>query len=935
MAYSPHPSSNDSSLIQAITSSEQLSAVTHNLLHNKSLFSINALNYCLLYSCGNGPNIVVQALLEAGAHLECRDDRGNTPLMISVINDQISITALLLSKCPDVNACNNVGDTALIVSTYFKSSHKALKLLLESKDINLEHRNLNGFTALECAIQANNIEALLLLINANAVCELPQSDTFGNVTSMNQLQTNVYTCSRNNGTLNLIKCFKLQKLTGRSAISLASQHRDLRTLHFLTSMEPSVLNSDCDTYLISLIEFLKSRTQLTISNSEMDIFKLLTNTYVLLRTCPANTSSENQVMELAVKIGNTVVIELLCENNFSISNDVLGTVAASGSYFLLEMLIKHGAAISKVDNANRFQYRGSALEIAIQNEEFECANLLLNSAAFFDFSEALKLAVESSTTKCLKYLFNKFPEKTKSTDMPSDVLHTAIFHGNSSIINMLLDKGVSVDAKHDKKTPLMAAVDLEVVDLLVSRGADVNMVISSDFSFKLILHYFVSFEYFRYLKTKYTERSDAFIKMLQAGLIQLLTHHGARVDSRDYFERTPLMVAAKTHDSCDVIKVLIGAGAKVDELGLAGETALQVAVQSGGESNVRCLLQYGADINAQSDNLLFECSDTNMLSLLLENKASVTAEDLRGNTALMHHMRFCDEELIQLLIEAQSDVNHTNKEGKSPLLLAAKSNNVEIMSSLLRSGADVNYSVTKNDKEISAVSILMKRLRTYRAEVTACLGLLLDHGLTSKTIPPSLVHALISMGCFSLVTKYISVGLAPTVVHIQWPVTAWLKTDYCISPLDAALMMKNVQLAEYFMNIRFLTSKDVQMLSQDQDIKPYFQSKSRLDIVSFLDQHRSQPLSLQTLSFVVVSQALGTGSRRTDAIKTCGLPVPLQEALMFQSAPHDMEDKQVMKRFLFRSALHQAKLYNFDPSYMDMNFEYDSDYESDSDSDEN
>ncbi|KAI8785863.1 ankyrin-2 [Biomphalaria glabrata] len=1006
-----HSFSSDAFLIEAVTSKlpDHLSIVIENLHFERNLYSQNAKDLCLLVSAENGSRVLLQALLEAGANLECRDAKGNTPLMISVINNQLGSTHLFLSRGAQVNAVNNSGDTALILSTYFTATHTATRLLLQTTGINIEHRNVNGFNALECATQAINVEAMYLLIQANAHCQLVPLDglnvqstnhstnhstnnsmnhttnlmtnhttnhSMNHLTNhstnhsmnhttnfltnhttyhsmnhsmnhstnhimnptMNPPQSTLLSCARKNATLNLIRYFKIEKDNGQLALSLAIEQRDLRSAKYILSMDNSVLNYSCHTYLMAVINFIKSVKHLILTNLEFSIFKSLVTNYIMLRKAPTNKTLENGAVKMALTLGHTAFILVLCVKKFFISNEVVGDVAVTGNIFLLGHLVKHGGTVNKADEAGRCLYQGSPLERALRSERFECADLLLHSGAFIDISLALKLAVDCNSEKCFEFLFGKFPRETSHELTSSKILHVAVFQRKVDIINKILEKGVSVNMVYEDYTPLMSAIDSDVMSLLVSKGADVNKVTGSNITFRSILHHFVSIKYKELLKTKFTGVGDASMNIFHAALIKQLIHHGARIDSRDSLERTPLMLAAETGDSSKIIEVLLEAGAQINQHSFNGDTALHRAVRCGLESNVECLLQSGADINARSANgqsALFMCDSDDLLNLLLENDADVDVEDHKGNTALLHYLMKWDvnEDIIESLIEADSDVNHENKAGRTPLLLAAKMFKPHIVTALVASGADVNYSITVGDREVSAVTILMKRLRQNRLNVKDCLTTLLNNGLTPETIPPSIIHALISVSLFSLVTRFISLGIPPTVIEIHGPVNAWIKAKYCITPLEAAILVNNCQLAQYLVDIRYLTSRDLQTFSENKEMVEYLLGEGCQNIVTFLKKYSRQPFSLETLSFIAVSEAFGDDPERSDAIKSCLLPLPLQDALLFKKVSRDMTDTVMSNRFLLRSSLQQARLCSLYDLYADMNNEYSSEYDTMSDDD--
>ncbi|KAK0060697.1 ankyrin repeat protein, partial [Biomphalaria pfeifferi] len=903
-------SSEDSFLIQAVSSRapDKIYAAAYNLLFNKNLYSQRVLDYCLLRSSKNGHIVLVRSLLAAGANLETRDGKQNTPLLLSVLNNQLRITSLLLQKGADLNASNSDGDTALILSTLYTASYSTTQLLLNQTCINKEHRNSSGFTALESAIKVFNLEAIKLLIDVKV--SMPFYDKHSIFSLLNQSSSNQHENSIKNGILNVVKYFKSEKETGKQALITAAAKRDSRAVHLIVSMDNAVLNYTKNTYLQAIVQILESLVNATVCDDDINTVRLLTQNYLLIHHNYGDKVLENLAVESAVSVGNNVILQLLCESKFFISNAIVGSLAERGATSLLQILIKHGANVN--NDSKIIRYQGSALERAMLKEQFDCVKLLVNAGAVLNIYDALEMAVQSNKQKTVEFLFGSFSESIDAKVFSSNLLHLAVSHENTDIIKMLLDKGFNVNLQCEDKTPLMLAANPAIIDLLVSRGADVNATIAQNRNTRKVLHYIVSGAFKKYLRSKFSKKSNRWINMCHATIVELFIHHGASIIEKDYNSRTPFLIAAETSDSKYVMMVLLEAGANLDERMLSGCNALHVAVQSCRKENVAFLLKRGADINSCNifgQNALFMCEDDEVMKLLLSSNADVNAVDTDGNNALMFHLIkwSYDFDIVKELIAA-SDVNHKRKDGKTPLLLAAKRLEADVISLLIHKGADVNYTVVRNGENISAFTITVSYVWNQSKEAMDCLNILLDHGLNTSCIPSYFIHSLISVGCFSLVTRLISLGIAPSVIELETSVSAWVRTKYIFSPLDSAMLVQNSHLAQFLVDIRFLTPKDLHLLSGDPESKEFIVSE-RNESLGY--QSFRQPLSLETLTFVAASQLFGHGHDRVNKICQSGLPKPLQEALMFQKVSHDQGLKDDFNRknlLLFKTAFNHAKL---------------------------
>jgi ankyrin repeat protein len=75
--------------------------------------------------------------------------------------------------------------------------------------------------------------------------------------------------------------------------------------------------------------------------------------------------------------------------------------------------------------------------------------------------------------------------------------------------------------------------------------------------------------------------------------------------------------------------------------------------------------------------------------LLIENKASVQAEDLDGNTPL-HLLRQNDQQIAELLIRNGANLEAKNRQKRTALHKAVENNLLEVTELLLNKGAEVN-----------------------------------------------------------------------------------------------------------------------------------------------------------------------------------------------------------------------------------------------------
>ncbi len=115
-------------------------------------------------------------------------------------------------------------------------------------------------------------------------------------------------------------------------------------------------------------------------------------------------------------------------------------------------------------------------------------------------------------------------------------------------------------------------------------------------------------------------------------------------------------------NKAEICKLFISAGIDINSRDDLGTPMLNVAVRNDNIELTKMLLEYGADINAVSND--------------------------RGYTAVMDAVWKGNKDITKLLIEQGAELNTISKEGQSNLVLAVGANNIAICKMLAENGAD-------------------------------------------------------------------------------------------------------------------------------------------------------------------------------------------------------------------------------------------------------
>ena len=180
----------------------------------------------------------------------------------------------------------------------------------------------------------------------------------------------------------------------------------------------------------------------------------------------------------------------------------------------------------------------------------------------------------------------------------------------------------------------------------------------------------------------------------------------------------------------DVVKVLVTEYPQdVDSrsfIAIGEETPLHLTTRAGHIVLARLLIEYGADVAAQSKDgstplhLASECGHVDLTRLFIEHGADVAAQSKDGTTPLHRAIGQGHADLIQLLIEHGAYVGSRSKDGTTPLHLASGRGHVDLARLFIEHGADV----AARSKDGTTPLHLASR----RGNVVDLARLLIEHG---------------------------------------------------------------------------------------------------------------------------------------------------------------------------------------------------------------
>ncbi len=330
----------------------------------------------------------------------------------------------------------------------------------------------------------------------------------------------------------------------------------------------------------------------------------------------------------------------------AVNNDgdtALMLAARAGNAGIAALLLEQGGNVNAKNKSGR-----TALMDAKLNEDAETAALLKKAGAadLPNRDDELYLAVKNNDLAAARAALAA-GARVNSPD--HRYLHRACANGNAEMAKLLLDSKIDVNARNaNGETALSAALwskNVDLMKILAASGADPNTI--------------------------------------------------------DGQGNTPLILAAQNMsepDLCvEIAGILIKAGARVNEKGDKGMTALMWASGQGLPAVAKRLIAAGADAGLKDNNgmtaLLFASNfgQLDSVKYLMKAGAKVNDTDNSGWGPLLHAIKGAFEPAVpEYLVSKGADVNMKAKGGWTPLMEAAARGKTEIVRFLIKSGADVN-----------------------------------------------------------------------------------------------------------------------------------------------------------------------------------------------------------------------------------------------------
>lgn len=274
-----------------------------------------------------------------------------------------------------------------------------------------------------------------------------------------------------------------------------------------------------------------------------------------------NTKIDDKNIVEAVKKGNITEINEIIQKGTDINSrdengdTILMIACFNENINIIKLLLENGASVN-LKSKGKFKYYSDEYDAVILVRENRLKDDIIDILLNYNYNNInynLQRAVEIGDLEKVKILINKIDDINLlhieyNPYEPTTLLMIACYYGYIEIVDLLIQKGADINAETNYSgfsgTPLSFAVEknnLDIVKLLIKKGANVNG------------RCYAGEEYLSILQLAcYNDYKD---------IVSILIDNGADVNIKDGSRVTALSITLKNRND-EIIKILKKAGAK-------------------------------------------------------------------------------------------------------------------------------------------------------------------------------------------------------------------------------------------------------------------------------------------------------------------------------------------------------------------------------------
>ena len=591
---------------------------------------------------------IIELLLDKGADIDKRPaENGDTPLIYAIRKSKADIAEFLLDRGANFDKLDSLGLSAIHIATK-ENNFKMVRLLVEknkgSVNFVVSKGEFEKFTPLHFATLNNNPEMVEFLLNNKAKTE--------KITKSDKTALHIAVENKNPAIVKLLLAQEVDKKTLNSSLHIAIKNNNPEILKLLLEKgaNPNIARSDGLTPIgIAIINRRDDLLSILLESEQLD-FNSTIKTGDYRNYTPVHIASCS---------GNAIALEKLLNKGNAKTRELINGPAVNGMH---------------------------PIHLATNSKDFETINLLLKNGVNVDqiTSDGLTsrdIAENAGAGDEIIRILLKASNKDKKTNKgkpPNHIppLHYAIMHSEISLIEELITPENINQISSNGFAPLHIACDtsnesdnvkedIEVIRILLSKGAYIDIEASGNFIGYTPLHFVVFNDNVSIARFLLEENADV----------------NKCISDENLFKETPLFLAIYKNTSIEMISLLLDKGAKIpinidDEFGNFFDNYIFELIDENREDVVRLLLKNIQENNQSLDySSLFHFAVSknriNIVKILLEmDDISFDTPNYEGQTAL--HVAISNQStpiLIELLKSEKINLNIIAK-GLSPIALA-------------------------------------------------------------------------------------------------------------------------------------------------------------------------------------------------------------------------------------------------------------------------
>ena len=180
-------------------------------------------------------------------------------------------------------------------------------------------------------------------------------------------------------------------------------------------------------------------------------------------------------------------------------------------------------------------------------------------------------------------------------------------------------------------------------------------------------------------------------------ILASLLSYGYNLDSRDSYDRTPLLWAVRQGHKA-AVRLLLERAPELELKDIhGGQTLLSLAVVHGHVEVVQLLLEWDVEVDSKNMrgctplSLAASIGYETIVSLLLEWDAEVDSKNTQGHTPLSLAARGGYETTVRLLLEHGAELRSRDRFGRTPLSYASDQGHKDAVELLLEKAVDLDF----------------------------------------------------------------------------------------------------------------------------------------------------------------------------------------------------------------------------------------------------